>query len=344
MAKAYHHLTRDQRCQIYALNKRGFSQEEIGLDVGVDQCTISRELSRNKGLRGYRPKQAQVLAARRCSAGNAVATVMTPALIERADTLLVSQQWSPQQISGALKLADGTRVSHESLYQHIWADKREGGVLYTHLRQQGKKRNKRSGKNAGRGMIPGRVDISERPKIVDDKTRLGDWELDSIIGAKHVGAITSMVERKTKLTRLVLLPGPTADATRQGIVKRLKPLKAHVLTLTSDNGKEFAGHQKISKNLNAEFYFATPPAFAGAGSITPGSAASTKIPTAWSDSTSPKAWTSLLSPMPTCSAWKISSTTDHAKRSDIVHQTRSSLNSQPILIMHFRFESAFHNR
>jgi IS30 family transposase len=258
MAKAYHHLTRDQRCQIYALNKRGFSQEEIGKDVGAGQCTISRELSRNQGLRGYRPKQAQGLAARRCSAGNAVATVMTPALIERVDKLLVSHQWSPQQISGALKLSDGTQVSHESLYQHIWADKREGGVLYRHLRQQGKRRNKRSGKNAGRGMIPGRVDINERPKIVDEKTRVGDWELDSIIGAKHVGAITSMVERKTKLTRLVLLPGPTADATRQGIVKRLKPLKAHVLTLTSDNGKEFAGHCKISKTLNAGFYFATP--------------------------------------------------------------------------------------
>jgi IS30 family transposase len=258
MPKRYQHLTYAQRCQIYALKKRGFSQEEIAKDMGVSQGTISRELRRNKGKRGYRFKQASEHAARRCSAAHAVATVMTPSLIARAESMLVGSQWSPEQIAAALFREHGTKVSPESLYSHIWSNKRAGGTLYKHLRQQGKKRNKRSGKNAGRGMIPGRVDIKERPKVVDSKTRLGDWELDSIIGAKHVGAITSIVERKSKLTKLVLLKGPTADATRKGIVKRLKPVRAHVLTLTSDNGREFAGHQKIARNLEASFFFATP--------------------------------------------------------------------------------------
>ena len=107
-------------------------------------------------------------------------------------------------------------------------------------------------------MIAGRIDIALRPAIVAEKSRVGDWELDSIIGAKHIGAITSMVERKTKLTKLVLLKRPTVKATKVGIIARLKPIKAHVLTLTSDNGKEFCHHQKISQKLAADFYFATP--------------------------------------------------------------------------------------
>lgn len=256
--KCYHHLTRDERCQIYALKKRGFSQKEIAADLGVSQGTISRELARNQGKRGYRFQQATEISARRRSATSRVATVMTPALIARAESMLVGSQWSPEQIAAALLQEHGTKVSHESLYLHIWRNKRAGGKLYKHLRHGGKKRNKRAGKNSGRGMIPGRVDIKERPSIVDSKTRLGDWELDSIIGAKHQGAITSMVERTSKLTRLVLLKSPTADATRKGIVECLTPLKAHVFTLTSDNGKEFAGHQKISRKLDADFYFATP--------------------------------------------------------------------------------------
>lgn len=258
MAKPYHHLTRDQRCQIYALKRRDFSQGQIADDLGVTQGTISRELARNKGLRGYRFRQADALAQERGSAARQGPTVMTPVLIMRAESMLVGSQWSPQQIAAVLLRDHGTKVSHASLYSHIWRNKHAGGVLYKHLRHGGKRRNKRSGKNAGRGMIAGRVDIADRPAIVAAKTRVGDWELDSIIGAKHVGAITSMVERRTKLTRLVLLKRPTAKATKAGIIKRLKPLKTHVLTLTSDNGKEFCAHQKISQKLAADFYFATP--------------------------------------------------------------------------------------
>lgn len=258
MLTAYHHLTRDQRCQIYALKKRGVTQTGIAVDIGVSQGTISRELARNKGFRGYRFLQAHRFAVQRGLARKGVAHVMTPCLIVRAETFLRDNQWSPEQICGALNHEDGTKVSHESLYRHIWADKRAGGTLYLHLRQRGKKRNKRGAATAGRGLIPGRIDIARRPAIVDAKSRLGDWELDSIIGAKHRGAITSMVERKTKLTMLVLLDGPTSKATSAGIVARLEPLKEHVLTLTSDNGKEFAGHAEISEKLNSGFYFCAP--------------------------------------------------------------------------------------
>ena len=183
---------------------------------------------------------------------------MTPCLIARVEALLYDRQWSPEQICGALNHEDGTKVSHESLYRYIWLDKRTGGTLYLNLRQRGKKRNKRGAAAVGRGLIPGRIDIAQRPSIVDARSRLDDWELDSIIGAKHRGAITSMVERKTKLTKLVLLEGPTSKATNAGIIARLGALKKHVHTMTSDNGKEFAGHADTSEKLGAGFYFCTP--------------------------------------------------------------------------------------
>ena len=183
---------------------------------------------------------------------------MTPCLIARVEALLYDRQWSPEQICGALNHEDGTKVSHESLYRYIWLDKRTGGTLYLNLRQRGKKRNKRGAATVGRGLIPGRINIAQRPSIVDARSRLDDWELDSIIGAKHRGAITSMVERKTKLTKLIMLEGPTSKATNAGIIARLGPLKKHVHTMTSDNGKEFAGHADTSEKLGAGFYFCTP--------------------------------------------------------------------------------------
>ena len=133
-----------------------------------------------------------------------------------------------------------------------------GGTLYLNLLQRGKKRNKRGPATAGGGLIPSRIDTTHRPAIVGAKSRLGDWELDSIIGAKYRGSTTSMVERETKLTILVLLDGLISEATKEGIIRRLAPHKKYVLTLTSDNGKVFPGHSKISENLGSAFYFCTP--------------------------------------------------------------------------------------
>lgn len=134
MPKAYHHLTHDQRCQLYVLKQRGFTQAQMAADLGVDQGTISRELARNKGLRGYRFKQAHEFAAQRCSARTGVATTMTPALTARIEGFLTERQWSPEQISGALERENGLKVvSHETIYRHVWRDKKCGGKLYEHL-------------------------------------------------------------------------------------------------------------------------------------------------------------------------------------------------------------------
>lgn len=258
MSKDYHHLTRDQRCQLYTLRKRGDSISTISRELKVHRSSIYRELSRNTGKRGYRFKQANEKAVARRHAVSCKKRKMTSALTSTIEEKL-ALQWSPVQISGWLKLQEGIKeVSHETIYRYIWSDKRQGGSLYKELRHSGKKYNKRSKGSAGRGCIPNRIDIDQRPPIVEDKTRLGDWELDLIIGKGQSGAIVSMVDRASKLTLLAKTSGKTAEEVTQALLNRLSGVKDFVHTLTSDNGKEFSRHQEVSKSLDAHFYFAKP--------------------------------------------------------------------------------------
>jgi IS30 family transposase len=252
---AYQQLTQEQRYQIYAFLKAGFSQSRIALELAVVPCTISRELKRHRGQRGYRPKQAQHLAdARRKSKENA--TRITPATWQQVDALL-RKDWSPEQISGIRKRQGQPVVSHERIYQHIYADKQLGGDLHNHLRCQ-KKRRKRYGKYDRRGQLPNRKSIDDRPAIVASKGRLGDWEADTIIGKNHQQAIVALVERQSKLTRLAKVERNTEAAVKQAIVEMLTPLVDCVHTITSDNGREFAAHEAIAEGLGADFYFAHP--------------------------------------------------------------------------------------
>jgi IS30 family transposase len=207
MPKGYQHLTYEQRCQIYALKKSGFSQNATAKQLGVSQSTISKELPRNSGGNGYRYKHAHEKAKERRYKASSVATKMTPDFIPLMKQFICKKKMSPEQISGRLRKTQGVEISYESIYRYIWNDKKAGGDLYKNLRQRGKRRNKRGSKKAGRGLIPGRIGIEERPEIVDSKGRVGDWEGDTIIGKDHRGAIVSMVEPKTKLVRLQLLTG-----------------------------------------------------------------------------------------------------------------------------------------
>ena len=258
MPEGYHHLTRDQRCQLYTLKKRGDSVSVITNELRVHRSTIYRELKRNTGNRGYRFKQANKKALERRRDASSQRQKMTSTIISIIEKKL-RLQWSPVQISGWLNEQTSlTRVSHEAIYQHVWADKHKGGMLYKEFRRSGKKYNKRSKGTAGRGFIPNRVDIDKRPAIVEEKTRLGDWELDTIIGAGQSGAIVSIVERASKLTMLVKTSGKTAQEVTDALLFRLIPVKEFVHTLTADNGKEFSNHQQVSISLDAGFYFAKP--------------------------------------------------------------------------------------
>ena len=253
----YKHLTQDQRCQIYVLKSIGRSQKDIAEYLEIHPSTISREIKRNIGFKGYRYKQAHTKATTRRQEASSKVRKMTPQVISVIESKL-TEQWSPEQISGVLR-ANKCGISHESIYKHVWKNKKDGGTLYKHLRHKGKKYNYKRGSKAGRGCIPGRVDISDRPKIVERKARIGDWEADTIIGAKHKGAILSLVDRKSKFTLLYKLKNKTADETSKGIIACLSSMPnliAH--TITYDNGKEFSYHSLIAKALKVKNYFATP--------------------------------------------------------------------------------------
>ena len=251
---SYRQLTPEQRYQIYALMKADWTQLAIALEVGVHPSTISRELSRNRGRRGYRPKQAQEKAqARKLSHITVRIQPQTWALIES----YLRQDWSPEQVAGWLCKEQRIQVSHERIYQYIYADKASGGTLFRHLRCR-KKRRKRYGAYDRRGRLTGCRSIEERESVVDRRKRIGDWEADTIIGQHHREAILSLVERKSKLTLLKKVERNTAQAVEQAIEELLRPIAAKVKTITSDNGREFAFHQSVEKELKARFYFAHP--------------------------------------------------------------------------------------
>lgn len=249
-------LTYEQRCQIYALIKSDFSQRKIAEIINVNQSTISRELKRNTGERGYRYKQAQKLSVdRRRNACKP--SKMTNELISIIEAK-IRLEWSPEQISNWLLKKDTTLISHESIYIHIWKDKRAGGDLYKHLRRVGKKYDKRRNGKSTRGHIKNRISIDERPAIVDLKSRVGDWEIDTIIGKGHSGALVTIVERKTKFTVAAQVKSKSAKDVTAATIRLLKPYKELVHTITAENGKEFSGHEEISEALNANVYFAHP--------------------------------------------------------------------------------------
>ena len=252
---SYKQLTQEQRYHIWALKKAGFDQTEMAPEVGVHKSTISRELRRNSGQRGYRPKQAQAMARARqqARASSTRIAAETWTLVEGH----LRQEWSPEQVSGWLHQEHKLGVSHERIYQYVYDDKRAGGTLHQHLRCQ-KQRRKRYGSHDRRGQLANRRSISERPAIVDKRSRLGDWEVDTIVGKGHQQAIVSLTERKSKLTLLAKVEHATAEAVEEAMARLLEPLTQRVHTITSDNGREFAHHQKIAAKLRADFYFAHP--------------------------------------------------------------------------------------
>ena len=251
---SYTQLTREQRYQIYALMKAGHNQTQIATNVDCHKSTISRELRRNRGQKGYRPYQADELAYdRQCAAYRSRIAWQTWEQVER----LLRQDWSPEQITGRLKLEQQPTVSHECIYLYVYAEKRRGGTLHQHLRSQKKQRKRYSG-YIRRGQIPNRTSIDKRPKIVASKGRFGDWEADTIVGARHKGGILSVVERKSKLTRLRKLATKGAAEMKDNAIGLLAPLAAKVHTITVDNGKEFCEHELIAAGLQARLYFAHP--------------------------------------------------------------------------------------
>ena len=246
----YKHLSQNERYQIYALLRAGQTQTKIASILGRHKSTISRELKLGTGLCNYRPKQACALAAKRAKSSRN-ASQIAPWVLNMA-THMLNLQWSPVQIAGKLP------ISHETLYLRIYADQAHKGQLYKNLRCQ-KKQRKRYGKGyERRGQIIGRRSIEERPAYIENRSQIGHWEADTVIGVNHKQAIVTLVERKSGYAVIAKVQNKTAKLVSKAIVKLLEPFKAKVKTLTYDNGKEFAKHAWIDKKLSSTGYFARP--------------------------------------------------------------------------------------
>lgn len=248
----YQQLTEGQRYQISVLREDNLSCREIGIRIGVSKSTVSRELRRNRSDTGYEPQKAQQMCSvRRQSAAKRTVGQQTIDYVEFA----LAWKWSPEQIS-AIGGIIGLTVSHEWIYQYIYADKRNSGELYKHLRQG--KRRYRKGYGQKRGRIPDAVSIELRPSIVDERGRLGDWEADLVLGKQGTGAIVTLAERKSRIYLTKKVFSKDASEVRNAIISLLSEFKDVVHTITFDNGLEFSEHQAIAEALNARTYFAHP--------------------------------------------------------------------------------------
>ncbi len=247
-------LTLGQRYQIAILLKTGHNQTQIAKELGVHKSTISRELRRNRGNRGYRPKQAQRFTdARRFAAQDRISQ-QTWLRVEQ----LLGEDWSPQQISHWLADNEGLYVSHERIYQYVKDDKISGGNLYRHLRCQ-KKRRKRYGTPSRRGHIKNRVCIDQRPDVVDKRLRIGDWEADTLLGTRKGGKVlATLAERKSRYCLIVVSEDKKASSVSRAILDGAAPICESFETVTCDNGKEFALHEELSRELEADWFFAHP--------------------------------------------------------------------------------------
>ncbi len=254
MTKSYTHLTQEERYQIYAYKKAEFTNREIAQELDRNVSTIKRELSRNAGLRSYRPQQAHYLAQNRHQT-KAKQVKMTESMIKRIKNDL-KQQWSPEQIQGRLLDEELEAVCPGTIYHFIKQDKMMGGNLYKNLRH--KKYKTRTGSPDTRGQICNRISIEERPSIVDEKVRLGDGEADTVIGKGHKGVLVTLSERVSKLNLIAHVASKHAHVVTEAIITMLKPYCEELHTITFDNGKEFAYHEQIAEALNVETYFAHP--------------------------------------------------------------------------------------
>jgi len=253
------HLTREQRYTIFVMKEKGKSNTEIAQYIGVHKSTIGRELKRNSDARNqqYRYELAQRKYEKR-KAEKPHHTVLTKEIKLLIEEKLSKDKWQPEQISNRLKKEGVHMVSTVTIYRYICQDKKLGGSLYKHLRRKKPYRKLKGLYSDNRGVIKDRVDISLRPEIVDKKERFGDLEIDTIIGANHKGALLTINDRCTGHVWIKKLTGKDAEELASKANDKLSPFAKHIHTITGDNGKEFAEHKKIAKELNIIFYFAKP--------------------------------------------------------------------------------------
>lgn len=243
----YSHLTQEERYQIYALLREGFSVRHIAFRLARAPSTICREIKRNRNRNGYFAKHAHKLAKKRHASNH---KTIDSSLWKQIENYL-ALQWSPEQI------ASHVAISMHSIYRYIQRDKMKNGHLYLHLRCRNQ-RKKKYGSLETRGKLNNRKSIHDRPQIVEQRLRFGDLEIDTIVGKKHRQSLVSIVDRKTGYLWLKKCSTRKSQDVCKTTVDLLHPIKAQLQTITADNGKEFSLHEQIADELGIEFYFADP--------------------------------------------------------------------------------------
>ena len=250
------HITQEQRYTISSMLKQNYKKSEIAKTINKDKSVLYREIKRNSDQRSgiYKSSLAQKKYQKRLK--EKPKQKKFSKLIREKVEFLLGEDYSPEQIVGSLKNNDEPTVSVERIYQHIWLDKRNGGTLHTHLRRQGRRYRKRGSSKDSRGIIRNRISIEKRPNIVDERSRFGDLEVDLIIGQNHKEAIVTINDRASGVLKMKKAKSKEASIIKKVIVELLEEWKPYIQTITSDNGKEFAGHEYIAEILNIEYYFA----------------------------------------------------------------------------------------
>ena len=254
--RTYRQLTSEERYALSMLRKQGYTVRGIARALGRAPSTVSREVRRNSRKDGgYRPSTADDFARWRRSRSrrNERFTAADWVLV----LTLLKQHWSPEQISGRLRRDGVLCISHESIYRHIWRDKRHGGTRYKLLRQASKKRRKRYGAYDSRGRLAGKRHISERPAAVEARTQHGHWEIDTVLGSTKP-CIVTLVERSTGYVMIGKLRARTVAELNRATIALISGAPSPVHTITADNGTEFHGYTQIESATGARFFFATP--------------------------------------------------------------------------------------
>jgi len=256
----YRQITSDERYCLSLLRRQGLSQAAIARVLGRARSTISREVHRNRWRedgRCYVPKRADMYARvrRRRSRRNSQFSAADWAMVDA----VLREDWSAEQVVGWFARFQILAISHETIYRHIWRDKRRGGTLHVHLRRANKLRRKRYGAYDSRGRLAGKRPIAARPAGAENRSRFGHWEGDTVLGRGQSGAcIVTLVERKSGFTAIGLVTrraGAEVNACLQRLIERQpRPVR----TITVDNGTEFHSYKALEQRVDARFYFATP--------------------------------------------------------------------------------------
>lgn len=252
------HITYEQRYALSCMLKQGFNQTDIANALCKSKSVISREIHRNKDLRSgeYKHDLAQKKYQQRQDSKNK--HIRFTEHIQGNVEDLLEEDLSPEQIVGVLKKQGAKYVSHERIYQHIWEDKKQKGLLHTHLRRQGRRYRKRGNNKDSRGIIRNRISIDQRPLIVEKRERFGDLEVDLIIGENHKQAIVTINDRASGVLKMKRVASKESGIVANAIHDLLSEWLPYIHTITSDNGKEFAAHEIVASELNVDYYFAHP--------------------------------------------------------------------------------------